>query len=175
MLLCSVAWNLRLNITNIKIRLEWTAFFRKKKPSPSHCAKQLLVVRLFWKKKVVVKFIFCAIFSSFYFHFSTFTFLLSLFYFHFSEFMRKTFQVSAFVFWENSSLNLKINRASLVITFLNCSIFCVINFLRKVQTIFCEKLFKFLFSTNIFLRFVFQPKVYKYKNEHFRETWWEFW
>ena len=75
LLLCSVAWNLRLNITNIKIRLEWTAFFRKKKPSPSHCAKQLLVVRLFWKKKVVVKFIFCAIFSSFYFHFSTFTFL----------------------------------------------------------------------------------------------------
>ena len=46
--------------------------------------------------------------------------------------MRKTFQVSAFVFWENSSLNLKINRASLVIIFMNRSIFYVVNFLRLV-------------------------------------------
>ena len=45
--LLSVACVSRLNITNIQIRLELTAFFRKKKPSPSHCSKRVLGVRFF--------------------------------------------------------------------------------------------------------------------------------
>ena len=80
--------------------------------------------------------------------------------------LRNIFQVSAFqvlnfcaklsrfcfeIFWKYSLKSQK-NRASLVITFINRLIFYAINFLRKVQKIFCEMFFKFLFSTNNFLR-----------------------
>ena len=40
--LLSVACDSILTIANIQIRLELTAFFRKKKPSPSHCSKRVL-------------------------------------------------------------------------------------------------------------------------------------
>ena len=81
-------------------------------------------------------------------------------------FQVSAFQVSAFqvlnfcaklsrfcfeIFWKYSLKSQK-NRASLVITFINRLIFYAINFLRKVQKIFCEMFFKFLFSTNNFLR-----------------------
>ena len=93
--------------------------------------------------------------------------------FQVSAFQVSAFQVSAFqvlnfcaklsrfcfeIFWKYSLKSQK-NRASLVITFINRLIFYAINFLRKVQKIFCEMLFKFLFSTNNFLCYIFQPKV----------------
>ena len=86
--------------------------------------------------------------------------------FQVSAFQVSAFQVSAFqvlnfcaklsrfcfeIFWKYSLKSQK-NRASLVITFINRLIFYAINFLRKVQKIFCEMFFKFLFSTNNFLR-----------------------
>ena len=77
------------------------------------------MVRLFWKKKVLVKFIFCVIFSRFCF---------SRFWISAQNFSSFCFQI----FWKHSIKSQKKSSFARN-TILNCSIFCVVNFLPKFR------------------------------------------
>ena len=116
------------------------------------------------EKKRLAKFIFCVSF----FHFLLFC--AKLFKFLFSFFSEITLLKLKKKKIEQSS-KVTISRLKFLqfISRQTLSSFCFLSlYIRQHFSI--QIFFYFLFSTNNFPRFVFQPKVYKYKNEHFRET-----
>ena len=148
--LAAVAWNSRLNITNIQIRLEWTEFFRRKNQA------QAIAANVCWRKAFFLQFsfYFAVIFA---FHFSTFYFPLSTFHFLFVN-----------------SLNIKKSsfaRHTILKQFNFLRLFCYVqssedfrrfNFLRKTFhasefcVIFSETFKKSSFKILLFLAFAFQ-------------------